>query len=286
MNAEVAVVVTTYNHANYVEQLVDSILAQTVGHLIKIYISDDASSDATPDKLRLLEKKFPNSVFIRCRSENVGAGRNFVELFQMCEEPFVVFCDGDDYWLDERKVEIQLSLLKKQSGVIGVSHGVVSNLSNQPLHRTAIDTNSSELITFYRFFLGRKFALTTLLMKNSAKLREQICRLVLDGPRNQGDLVICCCALNHGSVLDLKTSMSFYRKRLGGDVNFNSMYGLREKMAFKRQMIGIIERELDVSWHLRAVMTLWWILKFLKGYAGNLYRLVASRVQINRANGL
>ena len=284
MNFEVAVVITTYNHANYVEQMVDSILAQTVSHLIKIYISDDASSDATPDKLRLIGKRHPNNVSIRCRSENVGASRNFVELFEMCEEPFVFFCDGDDFWLDERKVEIQLSLLKKQSGLIGVSHGVKSDTTWLSSQRTVIDTKDSELITFNRFFLGRKFALITLLMKNSVQLREQICRLVLEGPRNQGDLVICSCALKYGRVLDLKAPMSFYRKRLDGDVNFNSIYGLRAKMAFKRQMIGIIEREFDVSWHQRAVMTLWWILKFLRGYVGNLYRLVASRIQIKRAN--
>lgn len=101
----VAVLVATYNGEVFLKQQLDSILNQTYSN-IKIYISDDNSSDNTPQIIKTYKEKNPNKIFYILNNSNIGVVKNFENLMLNCKEDYMALSDQDDVW--------QVTKLKKQ----------------------------------------------------------------------------------------------------------------------------------------------------------------------------
>lgn len=121
---EISVVVITYNHENYIRQCIDSILAQKIDVPYELLISDDASMDHTPEILKQYQKKYPDIIKLTLRTENVGATRNSYDLLLQAKGRYIANCEGDDYWCDDNKLQIQYDFMEKHSEFIGCSHDV------------------------------------------------------------------------------------------------------------------------------------------------------------------
>ena len=77
----VTVLMATYRGKQYLEQQLDTILAQTVP--VRILISDDGSDDGTREMLDDYARWYPTQVFLCYRSEHTGgAAGNFFWLMQ------------------------------------------------------------------------------------------------------------------------------------------------------------------------------------------------------------
>jgi rhamnosyltransferase len=107
----VAVLVATYNGEIFLKQQLDSILAQTYQN-IKIYISDDKSSDSTVKILFDYQKMYPDKIFYSVNEKNEGFVKNFEKLLQNCSENYISLSDQDDIWI-ENKLEIQMQEMLK-----------------------------------------------------------------------------------------------------------------------------------------------------------------------------
>lgn len=63
--ALVTVIVPVYNHEDYVEKALDSILMQKVDFKYLVYIGEDKSTDHTREVLKKIQGKYPeNFIFI------------------------------------------------------------------------------------------------------------------------------------------------------------------------------------------------------------------------------
>lgn len=92
----VSIAMATYNGEKFVEQQIQSLLAQDYPNL-EIVISDDCSQDRTweilehyasiDDRIRLLP-----------RTVNLGYVKNFVRVFSECKGELISPCDQDDIW--------------------------------------------------------------------------------------------------------------------------------------------------------------------------------------------
>ena len=114
----VSVVVITYNHEKYIKQCLDSILMQKVDFPFEIIISDDCSTDQTPEIIREYQKKYSHIVKPILRSVNVGATRNQYDCFLRCTGDYVAILDGDDFWKNEQKLKIQTNFLENNKTYI------------------------------------------------------------------------------------------------------------------------------------------------------------------------
>jgi GT2 family glycosyltransferase len=90
---KLSVCVPTYNHEQYIGQMLEGALMQQTSFDFEIVIGDDASTDATPDIIRKYDKEKPGIIRAFLHSENQGpkeprefAGRNNVlQLLKACE---------------------------------------------------------------------------------------------------------------------------------------------------------------------------------------------------------
>lgn len=109
MNPVYSVIMVTYYHENYIRRALESVLSQTVVDSIEIIIGDDGSKDNTIFILKEYEKKYS---FIHVYAhENWGLSKNLYSLLKKAKGKYIAILEGDDYWIDNRKIEKQVFLL-------------------------------------------------------------------------------------------------------------------------------------------------------------------------------
>lgn len=116
--ALVSVCIITYNHANYIQQCLDSVLNQKTNFEFNIFVSDDCSTDSTLQILNDYSKKFPFiHVKSRCglpKSQFSGkptGNLNLIENIERSNGKFIATLDGDDFWDDPYKLQRQVDAL-------------------------------------------------------------------------------------------------------------------------------------------------------------------------------
>ena len=108
----VSVCVTTYNHAPYIERAVESFLAQRCDFGVEIILSDDCSSDSTPQICRSYAERYPDRVRFITSAENVGMRANYRRTLEAAKGKYVALCDGDDWWCDVDKLARQVAVME------------------------------------------------------------------------------------------------------------------------------------------------------------------------------
>lgn len=109
---DVSVMMLTYFHEDYVAQALDSILSQETTLRYEILIGDDASGDRTPDIIREYAARYPDIIRPVLRGKNLGATRNGWDIRRRARGKYIASLEGDDYWLDPRKMQKQWEFLE------------------------------------------------------------------------------------------------------------------------------------------------------------------------------
>ena len=116
----ISILVQTYNHDEYIEKCLDSILTQKTNFNFEILLGEDSSSDRTraiclkyarnySDKIRLFLHDEKNKIKV----QNITTGNfNAFYNFFNAQGKYIAFCEGDDYWTDPLKLQIQFEFLE------------------------------------------------------------------------------------------------------------------------------------------------------------------------------
>lgn len=114
MEELVDILVTTYNtNEKYLRKQIESILKQTHTNM-KIYISDDKSTDPNIEKnLKEYEKK-DSRIKLFIQPFNLGYNKNFEFLLKKSKANYIMFCDHDDVWHKD-KVEKSLKKIQEEN---------------------------------------------------------------------------------------------------------------------------------------------------------------------------
>jgi rhamnosyltransferase len=99
----VLILLATHNGASFIEELIESILAQ-VGVELKILISDDNSKDNTIELIEGLNSKYIEILDV---TKIGSAAGNFFRLINLCEHDFdyFAFADQDDIWKNNKLIK-------------------------------------------------------------------------------------------------------------------------------------------------------------------------------------
>lgn len=107
----VSIWMISYNHEAYIAKAIESILSQVTTFNIEIVIGDDNSSDNTQIIIEKYRKRFPNIIKPLYHKKNVGMMPNMLETLRRCGGEYIALCEGDDYWIDTNKLQIQVDYL-------------------------------------------------------------------------------------------------------------------------------------------------------------------------------
>ena len=112
----VSVICLAYNHEKYIRQCLDGFVMQKTSFRYEVLIHDDASTDHTADIIREYEANYPDLIKPVYQTENqyskhVGITKTF--LAPKVRGKYVAFCEGDDYWSDENKLQLQYDAMQR-----------------------------------------------------------------------------------------------------------------------------------------------------------------------------
>lgn len=119
----VSVCVQTYQHADYIEQCLENIIAQKTKFSFELIIGEDQSDDGTREICVKYANEYPTLIrlFLRRREDVIHingtpTGRfNMLKNIESARGRYIALCEGDDYWTDEYKLQKQIDFLESNS---------------------------------------------------------------------------------------------------------------------------------------------------------------------------
>ena len=111
MNPLVSILITSYNHGNYLTQAIDSVLMQKTDFDFEVIVVDDGSTDGSVKIIEdYLYKQFSIIPFFE---NHKGIMNTYLLGFSKCKGKYVALCDGDDYWTDPLKLQKQVDYMEE-----------------------------------------------------------------------------------------------------------------------------------------------------------------------------
>jgi glycosyltransferase involved in cell wall biosynthesis len=109
----VSVFMLTYNQEQFIAQAIDSILNQNTNFKYQLVIGEDFSADKTRKICEKYAAQFPEKIkLLPDLGKNVGLIQNYIRTIKACDGDFIAICDGDDYWIDDNKLQKQVDYLR------------------------------------------------------------------------------------------------------------------------------------------------------------------------------
>jgi glycosyltransferase involved in cell wall biosynthesis len=112
-SCDVTVVVVSYNHAEFLHELLHSIETQTVAPK-RVIICDDASSDESATVIREFERTTHLDTRVQLSSDNIGLTRTLNLAISEVSTPYFAYISGDDV-MSPRRIELQVAQLEASS---------------------------------------------------------------------------------------------------------------------------------------------------------------------------
>lgn len=146
MNSDimVSIICKTYNHEKYIEEAIKGFIKQKTSFKFEVIIHDDASTDSTADIIRKYEKEYPEIIKPIYQVENLfrsGIPIDKTYIMPKARGKYVAWCEGDDYWTDEFKLQSQVDALEQNPSCVACLSKVEKvTLQGVPLKRFIPET--------------------------------------------------------------------------------------------------------------------------------------------------
>jgi glycosyltransferase involved in cell wall biosynthesis len=108
---KLSILCITFNQEQFIRQTLESIVMQKTNFEYEALIADDCSTDGTTEIIKEFQFKYPNIITPVFRTKNLGVMKNLIDLFSVTKSEYIALCEGDDYFIDENKLQIQIDFL-------------------------------------------------------------------------------------------------------------------------------------------------------------------------------
>lgn len=152
---KISIIVTSYNYSNFIEQTINSILAQTYSDF-ELIVVDDYSSDNSveiiknfkDDRIKFIENK-----------QNLGLAISVAKALKIATGEWIAFCESDDFWEKEcLEKRIQITEKYPNLGVIfndvepfSITNKIPKTIqqNSENIKKIKFPTNVLDKIVFY-----------------------------------------------------------------------------------------------------------------------------------------
>ena len=236
----VSVLCLVYNHEKYLRKCLDGFVNQKTNFKFEVIIHDDASTDNSVDIIKEYETKYPDIIKPIYQTENQyskGVKITNTILFPRARGKYIAFCEGDDYWCDEHKLQKQYDVMESNPECHFCVHKVCATkengeLLNQYYPNFALDTGAikterfMEIIGIAYQFQTSSYFIRTADMKEYVNNTPEFVKVA-----DVGDEPMMLYFGHLGDVYYIDEIMSCYRRNSIGS------WSLRMKSDSKNQLL-------------------------------------------------
>ena len=149
----VSIICDTYNHEKYISDALNSFVNQKTSFPFEIIVHDDCSTDTTGQIIRDFQKKYPHLIKPIFEKENqFSKGVNVTRFLTVphASGKYLAFCEGDDYWIDENKLQNQVNIMESNYSISMCCHANnrIDSKSNLILNTLRANAKNDSFISY------------------------------------------------------------------------------------------------------------------------------------------
>lgn len=226
-DVKVSICCLVYNHEKYLRQCLEGFINQKTNFKYEVLIHDDASTDNSREIIKEYVGKYPEIFKPLYQQENqTSKGKKVSYEFQYprITGKYVAWCEGDDYWTDEMKLQKQYDMLEQYAEKVFCTHIVrIVTESGELMERTfpgstdlPMHIESEEWVSMllgdfsYPFQTSSYFARADVLKKFLNNYPDFIKKAKV------GDTPLMLLYATFGGCIFLREEMSCYRRQSNG----------------------------------------------------------------------
>jgi glycosyltransferase involved in cell wall biosynthesis len=231
----VDVLMMAYNHEKFIAQAIEGVLMQKTNFPFRLIIGEDLSTDATRKICQNYANSYPEIIHLVTRTENIGPYKNFVEIYNLCEAPYIALCEGDDYWTSNEKLQKQVEFLEANDKCIITFHAVEE--LKQDGSKVISNQNQKTISNIYDLINGWFMNTASYMFKNTKRIQFPNWFYNVKATDLCFHILI---AEDGGDIHFIDEVMAVYRRHEGGITNEKSdyIYHLRKNIPFYNEMIA------------------------------------------------
>lgn len=229
----VSIICTTYNHEPYITDAIQGFLRQETDFSFEILIRDDCSTDKTAEIIKQYEKQYPQLIKPVYEVENTFSKgiKPMPELFKKAQGDYIALCEGDDYWTDKNKLQIQVDIFKQYKTIDMCFHQAMKiDMRNQKKLEIGVYLNDDGVVSVEDIILKSKGQIPTASMLIRKNVLEDL--KVFYSLKQQykvGDIFMQFFSSKRGGAYFVKKTMSVYRHYTEGSWSSNQLNNNYEK---------------------------------------------------------
>ena len=218
---KLSVLITTYNHENYIAQAIDGALMQETDFDFEIIIGEDDSEDNTraivkkykeryPDKIKLFLNDRENIIYV----DGKPTGKwNWFNCFNNASGKYIAMLDGDDYWTSKDKLALQVAVMEEREDIVASCHNTII-MENGSSIRNFSNFNKNELSFIDVTSYTSPFHTSSYVFRRSKFIRPEWFNYI-----TSVDMAIFSIIASQGITYYFDKVFSVYRKHKGGITN-------------------------------------------------------------------
>lgn len=228
---KVNVIMTTFNIEKYVEKSIKSVLDQETEYGFKLIIVDDCSTDKTIAIIENSINSHPNGNLIELHQNkvNLGVVKNSKRILSLAKAPYVAMIDGDDYWIDNLKLQKQIGFLESNpefNSSAGIVKKLIEDTGEVKIFRDGWNHEIKDEYTLRDYLVGPFSQTSSYVYRNNFTFPEWFNNL------QSNDATIFILATNTGKIKYFKELFSVYRVRNNNYSSNKSAKKSNEKTAY------------------------------------------------------
>jgi glycosyltransferase involved in cell wall biosynthesis len=265
----VSVSCITYNHAKYIRAAIEGFLLQETTFPIEILIHDDASTDGTAEIVKEYERLYAERIMGIYQTENQfskGVRISATYVWPRTKGNYLALCEGDDFWIDPRKLQKQVNFLEAHKEYVMCFHAV--NVIGEISEGFSYSVPNKTDLTFRDLLMRHYIPTCSLVFRKDAMPNP----LPSWYHRSRiGDIPLELMVADKGLTKYFPEVMATYRKHGGGITN-----DPRQKQLGRKTYLFVysnLNRQLKYKyWHLFSYMILRTRLGYVKDFVNGFLR--------------
>ena len=216
---KVSIWMSAYNHEKYISQCLDSVLAQKTDFDFEIVLGEDFSKDRTREIVIEYKNRYPDKFKLYLPEKNIGMMEMDIATWNLCTGEYIALLNGDDYWTDENKLQVQADFLDNNPDAVMCYHKAkVENETTGYVFETVYPESGEELNAEY-LLLGYNPVMTpTVMIRNILDVPDYYRELPY------GDMPLYLLLSQKGKIKYIDRLMSLYRIHPSGQWQGESVY--------------------------------------------------------------